>query len=125
MRSDPPPLNWSTLKYVLRLTVDLPPFVIHGLCNFSGLVSLLGEGVRGQAAERHMWPGLIVISPPVFDPLPGISHGEEPRGVQAFRPQAAVERLNVGIVRGRSGPGEVNLHPVQIGPLVQALLWQG
>ena len=60
------------------IVMDLPPYVIHGLCNFPGLVSLLGEGVRGQAAERHMGPGLIVISPPVFDPLPGIGHGEEP-----------------------------------------------
>jgi hypothetical protein len=79
----------------------------------------MSEGVRGQATERRMGLGFIVISPPLFNPLPGIGHREEPLCVQAFGPQAAVERLNVGTIRGRSGSGEVDLHPVQIRPLVQ------
>jgi hypothetical protein len=70
---------------LIQRWLDLPPYVIQGLCNFPGLVSLSGEGARGQAAERHMGPDLIVISPPVFDSLPGVRHGEEPRGVQALR----------------------------------------
>src|SRR5690606_38349162 len=58
-----------------QTSAGLPPYVIHGLCNFPGLMSLLGEGVRRQAAERRMWSGLIVISPPAFDSLPCIGHG--------------------------------------------------
>jgi hypothetical protein len=35
------------------IILDLPQYVIDGLSNFPGLVSLLGEGARGRAAPTR------------------------------------------------------------------------
>ncbi len=72
------PMRVTRVRCYLSVGLDLPPYVIHGLCKFPGLVSLLGEGARGQATERCMRSGLIVVSPPVVNSLPGIGHGQEP-----------------------------------------------
>ena len=61
----------------------------------------------------------IQVPSPFFEPVPGIGQGQEPAGVQAFCSQTAVEGLNVGVIRGCAGAGEVDLHPVQVCPLVQ------
>jgi len=39
--------------------------------------------------------------------------------VQTLITEAPVKRLNVGIIGGFSGSGEIQCHPVIIGPLVQ------
>jgi hypothetical protein len=54
---------------LIRQRLGMPLYVLHGLCNFPGLVSLSGEGVWRQAAERCMRSGLTVISPPLLNPL--------------------------------------------------------
>ncbi len=56
-------------------------------------------------------PFLVVLRPPRLEPLPGISQGQEPGGIEALRPQAAVERLDVGVVRGLPWTREVDLYP--------------
>ena len=61
----------------------------------------------------------VVVAPPFLGAFTGIGQRQEPRGVQAFRSQAAVERLDVGVVGRLSRSGEVDLDPVQVGPLVE------
>lgn len=56
----------------------------------------------------------VVLPPPRLKPFPRIGEGEEPGGVEEFRPEAAVERLAVGVVCGLAGLGKVDLHPVQV-----------
>lgn len=46
-----------------------------------------------------MRSALVAISPPVLNPLADLGQMEELRGIQAFGPQAAVKRLNAGIMR--------------------------
>jgi hypothetical protein len=61
----------------------------------------------------------IIVFSPRFDLLPGIYQREEPCGIQTFLTKAAVECLDKRIVGGLSRPGEVEVHPVPAGPLVQ------
>jgi hypothetical protein len=41
----------------------------------------------------------VIVAPPVLDALAGIGWRQEPRGVQTFCPEAAVKRLDVGVIR--------------------------
>ncbi len=66
-----------------------------------------------------MRPLLVVVLPPLLDPGPCISRGQEPRGVQALRPQARIERLDKGVVRRFARSGEIDLHLVQVRPVIQ------
>lgn len=88
----PRTLEWSapievvrSLVWLLSL-VELTPFVVHGLCKFSGCDSLVGEGSGRQAAQGRMGAIFVVVAPPVLDALAGIGQRQEPRGVQTFRP---------------------------------------
>lgn len=54
-----------------------------------------------------MGPFRVVVVAPIFHLFPGIRKAEEPVRVETFRPEAAVECFDVGIVRRLSGPGEV------------------
>ena len=99
--------------------MELTPFVVHDLCKFSDSDSLVGEGSGRQAAQGRVGSIFVVVAPPVLDALAGISQRQEPRGVQAFRPQTAVERLDVGVVGRLARSGEVDLDPIQVGPLVE------
>lgn len=53
-------------------------FVVQGLCKSSGVVSLVGEGIRGQAAECCVGSVFVVVGPPFLDPVAGIGHRQEP-----------------------------------------------
>src|SRR3954454_9299455 len=99
--------------------VELTPFVVHGLCKFLGCDSLLGEGSGRQAAQSRVRSIFVVVAPPVLDALTGISQRQEPRSVQALRSKTAVERLDIGVVGRLARSGEVDLDPVQVGPLVE------
>lgn len=50
-------------------------------------------------ADRPVGPFLIVVSAPSLYFFLGVCNGEEPMGVEAFGPEATVERLDEGIVR--------------------------
>src|SRR3954447_2692434 len=98
--------------------LDLPPSLVRLLGNLPGSVSLAGEGPGGQVPQSRMGSIVVVGTPPFLNPVPGVGHRQEPGRVQALCPQATVERLNQPVVRGLSGPGEVDPHAVQVGPLV-------
>jgi hypothetical protein len=63
-----------------------------------------------------MRPLLVVVAPPFFDALPGVSQRQEPRGVQALGPEPGVKGLDEGVVRRLPGPAEVQHHAFAIGP---------
>ena len=62
-------------------------------CEFSGRAKLLCKGAWRQVAQRRMRPMLVVVDPPFVNPLSSIGHRQEPCGIKAFLPDAAVERL--------------------------------
>ena len=74
--------------------------MVRGSGKCSGLISFRREGLRGQAAERGMRPVLVVMLPPLLDPIPGIRHRQEPGSIQAFGSQAAVEGFDIGVIGG-------------------------
>lgn len=61
----------------------------------------------------------VVIGPPFIDPVAGIGHGQEPGSIQALLTDPAVERLDIGVICGFSGPREVQFDLVQICPLIE------
>src|SRR3546814_16012464 len=54
-----------------------------------------------------MWPLFIVVSTPSLQLFRRIGKVQEPMGVQAFRPQPAVERLDERVVGRLAGAREV------------------
>jgi len=63
----------------------------------------------------------VVLLPPSLDFVLGVSQRQEPVGVQAPVPEAAIKRLDEGVVRRFAGPGEVRCHLAIIRPPVQRL----
>ena len=68
-----------------------------------------------------MRPGGVVVLPPLLDDLSGLIQGGEHLGVQALLAAAAVEALDVAVVRRLAGPDELQLHARGLGPAVQGL----
>lgn len=66
-----------------------------------------------------MGPNLVVVSAPSLQLFRRIRKREEPVGVQALGPEAAIEGLDEGVVRRLAGPGEVQGDAMGIGPQVQ------
>lgn len=56
------------------LSGGFPLILVRVSCEFSGKVKLLRKSAWRQVAERRMRPMLVVVDPPVVDPLPGIGH---------------------------------------------------
>ena len=63
----------------------------------------------------------IIISPTGLHLVFGILQGKEPVVVQPFLSKLSVESFDRGVARGFSRPAEIQLHPLQICKLVQAL----
>jgi len=63
-----------------------------------------------------MGPNLVVVSAPNLQLFGRIRKREEPVGVQAFGPEASVERLDEGVVCRFAGPREVEGDAVGVGP---------
>jgi len=61
----------------------------------------------------------VVVDPPRLDPFPRVSQREEPAGIETLGADAGVEGFNERVVRRFPRPREVQLHSVQIGPLVE------
>jgi hypothetical protein len=55
--------------------------------------------LSGALPARAMRALFVVVSAPIFKFRQGVFQAEEAMGVQALRPEAAVKRLDVGIVR--------------------------
>lgn len=66
-----------------------------------------------------MRTALVIVLSPGFELSLGVPDGQKPVGAQALLAEAAVERLDGGVIRGLFWPGEVKAHPVGIGPGVQ------
>ena len=66
-------------------------------------------------------PTLVVVLPPSFDLSSSIVNRLEPVHVETFVPRRAVEAFDVGVVRGRARPTEVEAHFVVIGPKIQQM----
>ncbi|MNX73024.1 hypothetical protein D3C86_1044010 [compost metagenome] len=64
---------------------------------------------------------MIILVTPGGDLVPGFLERQEPVGVQALVPKTPVEELDVGVVRGLSGPGEVQRDAVLVSPAGQHL----
>lgn len=87
-------------------------------CDLSGWFSLVSERGGRQAAEDRVEPSVVEVSRPFFDPGVGVGHRQDPGGVQAFLAQSAVERLDMRVVAGFSGPRDVQFDLVERGPLL-------
>ena len=66
-----------------------------------------------------MGSDLIVVSAPILQLFAGIGKAHEPVGVQAFRPELAVKRLDEPIVGRLARPREVERDVVGIGPEIE------
>lgn len=66
-----------------------------------------------------MRSNLVVVSTPFLHFLAGVVKAQEPVLVQALGPELAVEGLDVRIVGGPAGPGEVQGHIPLIGPEIE------
>ena len=66
-----------------------------------------------------MRPILIVVSAPILQLLSGIGKRHEPMRVQTLRPELAIEGLNERVIRGFTRPGQVQRHPMGIGPQIE------
>ena len=75
--------------------------------------------IRRQVAERAVWAALIRVEPLGFDDVLGLSERVALVHVQTFISQAAVTRLNEGVLHRFAGPNKVELHAPPIGPLFE------
>src|SRR3546814_1403848 len=66
-----------------------------------------------------MWPLFIVVSTPSLQLFRRIGKVQEPMGVQAFRPQPAVERLDERVVGRLAGAREVEDDAALISPEIE------
>ena len=73
-------------------------------------------GVSGRFAMGSV---LVVVPAPIPQLLPGVFKAHEPVGVQAFRPQLAVERFDEGVVGGLFEAAQVQCDAMGTGPQVQ------
>lgn len=64
----------------------------------------------GLVPDRPMRASLVAVSAPILQLFSGVGKGQEPVGVQALRPEAAVEGFDVGVVGGLFRPAEVERH---------------
>ena len=62
---------------------------------------------------------LVVVLSPALYFVSGVLQRHKPVHVQAFVPEAAVERFDMGIIRRRAGPGVIELDFVEIRPSVE------
>lgn len=80
---------------------------------------LPSEGPGRQVTKRRVRPVGVVADPQRLNPFAGTASGKEPASVEALAPDKRVQGFDEGIVSWHSWPGEVQLHTVQIGPLVE------
>jgi hypothetical protein len=71
---------------------------------------------RRYLPDSAMGSVLVVVPALIPQLFPGVFKAHEPVGVQAFRPQLAVERLNERVVGRLSRSAEVERDTVGIGP---------
>lgn len=72
-----------------------------------------------------MWTFLIIFDPPCLDDDLGLLHGDKPMLIQTFEAGLPSKRLNKGIVGWFPRSGEIELHPLLVGPFwgLSSYLW--
>lgn len=79
----------------------------------------LAERGRGLLTEGTVGPLRIVVDPPRLDRRLRLFQGIEPMEVETLVAEAAVERLDEGIIRRLARPGELELDAVAVRPGIQ------
>ena len=74
---------------------------------------------RDIVPDGAVRPDLVVVSAPSIQLFAAVGKAHEPVGVQAFRPEFRIERLDEAVVGRLSGPREVQHDIVCIGPKVE------
>jgi len=74
---------------------------------------------RRFVADRTVWTHRVVVSTPSLAFCAGVVETQEPVGVQAFRSELAVERLDEGIVGRFAWPDEVKRYAFHVGPEIE------
>lgn len=69
-----------------------------------------------------MGPILVVVSAPTLQLFGRVGKRQEPVGVQALGPEAAVKGLDEGVIRGLAGPREVQGDAKVAGDELRALV---
>jgi hypothetical protein len=70
-------------------------------------------------ANRSMRTIFVVVSAPILHLFPGVRKGQELVGIEAFGPEATVERLDEGVVGRLAGPGEIERNTALVSPKIQ------
>jgi len=66
-----------------------------------------------------MGPFLVVVPTPILHLFACVRKAHEPVSVQTLRPKATIERFDVRIIRGFSGPREVEGDATLVSPQIQ------
>ena len=79
------------------------------------------EFCRGLIVQCAMRPMLVVISAPSGDQDTSLWQARKPVVIQELIPEAAVEALDKGILRGFAGLDQLELNTMLASPLTQSL----
>lgn len=82
----------------------------------AGCATRIYQPDRRLVADGPIRSDLVVVSAQRFQLFGRISKRQEPVGVQALSPEAAVEGFNEGVGRRLAGPAAVQGDPIGIGP---------
>ena len=74
---------------------------------------------RRLVADCPVGPFFVVVSAPILHFFLRVRKAQEPVGIEAFLPEASVERLDKGIVGRLPGAAEVEPDLMRPGPVVQ------
>src|SRR6516162_9438252 len=74
---------------------------------------------RRLVADCPVGPFFVLVSAPILHFFLRVCKAQEPVGIEAFLPEASIERFDEGIVCGFAGPGEVQRDAALIGPDVK------
>ena len=101
-------------------TLDHPKLEFCALLTMAGWLRHRGmQQDRRLVADCPVGPFFVVVSAPILHFFLRVRKAQEPVGIEAFLPEASVERFDEGIVCGFAGPGEVQRDAVSIGPNVK------
>lgn len=77
------------------------------------------HGDRDVVSDRAVGSVFVVVSTPILQLFAGVGKAHEPVGIQALRPELAVEGLDEAVIGGFAGPREVQNDIVGIGPEIE------
>ena len=80
---------------------------------------MIQQADRRLLADCAVWALLVVVLTPILQFFLRVDKAHEPMGIQTFRSEAAVERLDECIVGGPAWPREVQGNATLVGPQIQ------